>query len=135
MKIYSIAIFLLIFNISLSLLDASSAFPIEATKGKLSNTQQLNDTVRTSGSLTATGSAASSGDNFVAAIGDTIFGFANFVKIFVFAPVYVGDIIENIFGSNPPVPYYAWAIKGLLTLIYIAGAVQLLSGKSFKNFS
>lgn len=131
MKMYEIALFLLIFNIAIALVNVSGAFPSEYNK-------QPDENFISTGQEQIEGFNASTvqvseGNDYIQAVGNALGGLFMFISVVFYSTVAIGPTISGILGNSAEAQQLGNYIAAIVYFIYITALVQIWANRGFRG--
>lgn len=132
MRYIHIVLFIFIFNISIALLNTSNAFPTQYEKNF--DDSFINRTSDIAEQENSSSSTISQGNDYLTAVGNFARGMWLFGEVFFYATVGVQPMMVKFLGGNmwPVANTIANYVSAIIYMIYLIGAIQFISNRSFK---
>lgn len=130
MRFYEIALFILIFNISIAIVNSTGAFPSELDRAV--DDDYIVDARQRGETFNASSTEVSQGNDFLTAVGNYVGGFFLFIATLFHATVAVEANIASMLGGSSEAHQFAAYISYIVYFIYIVAIVQFRANRSFK---
>ena len=132
MKIYEIALFLLVFQVSIGLVNSSGAFASQLDQSSdIGFITTAKDSLEQSN---LTQSEVSQGNDFLTAVGNFLYSSTLFVTTLGSSMLLVGNNIGIMLGGSDAAYDIGRNISYIVYFIYLVAAIQFIGNRSFKSF-